>query len=170
MTTPRRALTVFPTLAALGAEPGPRFSFYAFCVENGRTYEWVPDDATTANGSTVLSSSGGTPGRWLMRRAPQRGADLTDANATIAVADGLERRIPAGTLGDNRTLTIDDAGAAEGDVWTLTRLDVGAYTIALVNGGVAGGTIATLPVSARAFADLTFDGTNWALLRAATMP
>ena len=170
MTTPRRALTVYPTLTAMRAEAGGLYAHFALCLENGRAYEWVVDDTTATNTETVLAATGGTPGRWLMVRAYERGANLTDANATRYVYAGRHRRTPAATRGASGTLTRATLGAAAGDVVTVTRLDTTAFTVAVVNGGVGAGTLVTLPVSVAAFADCEFDGTNWALLRAATIP
>lgn len=95
---------------------------------------------------------------------PQRaaaGTNLTDADETVAVADGLWRKLP--TLTGNRSKTLDPTGAAAGDQLTVTRTSTAANTCAFVNGGPGAGTLLTMPASKVAFAKFQFDGTNWAL-------
>lgn len=91
------------------------------------------------------------------------GAALTDADATITVAGGNRRVLSASTLTDNRTITLGTSGAANGDTIEIVRFDTGAYTVAVVNGGVGAGTLLTFAVSARLYAKFKFDGTDWAL-------
>jgi DNA-binding transcriptional regulator YdaS (Cro superfamily) len=91
------------------------------------------------------------------------GATLTDADATIQIGDGGRRVLPASTLSDNRTITLGTTNAVLGNVIEIARLDVEAFTLAIVNGGVGAGTLATFAVSAREYASFRFDGTNWAL-------
>lgn len=92
-----------------------------------------------------------------------KGADLTDAPATITVAQGKWRVLPAATLSATRAFTLSTTGAVAGDQITITRLDATANTITVVNGGAGAGTLATLPVSTTGFVKCQFDGTNWAL-------
>ncbi len=47
---------------------------------------------------------------------------------------------------------------------TFTRLDVSANTLAFVNGGPAGGTLKTLPVSAAGTTTVEWNGTDWELV------
>ena len=91
------------------------------------------------------------------------GAALTDAPATITVAQGKWRVLPAATLSATRAFTLGTTGAVAGDQITITRLDTTANTITVVNGGAGAGTLATLPVSTTGFVKAQFDGTNWAL-------
>lgn len=93
------------------------------------------------------------------------GAALTDAPATITVAQGYWRTMPAATLSVTRAIALSTSGAVAGDVITITRIDVGAYTMTVVNGGAGAGTLQTFPVSKVGFGDYQFDGTNWALKR-----
>lgn len=97
------------------------------------------------------------------------GADLTDADATIAVAAGYWRKMPAATLSANRAITLGTTGAAAGDQITITRLDATANTLAVINGGAGAGTLVTLPASKVAFARFQYDGTNWALREVGTL-
>lgn len=91
------------------------------------------------------------------------GGALTDADATLTIAAGGRRVLPASTLSANRTVTLSTGGAVAGDVIEIVRLDVGAYTLAVVNGGAGAGTLLTFAVSARLYASFRFDGSNWAL-------
>jgi hypothetical protein len=92
-----------------------------------------------------------------------KGANLTDAAVTITVSQGKWRVLPAATLTANRIITLGTTGAVAGDQLTITRLDLTAFTLALLNGGAGAGTLLTLPVSKLGCATVQFDGTNWAL-------
>jgi hypothetical protein len=165
-----RAITTVATLAGLRSMRGPYAEHFVFVVETGRVYRWVRDSALVDDARTVIVPLvGGFPGAWLLVRTPDAGDPLGDANATITMGGGAWRTLPAGTLTANRTLTLDPAGAAAGDDLEVTRLDLGAFTLALVNGGPAGGTIVTLPAAARSFAVAYFDGGNFVHRRSALM-
>lgn len=92
-----------------------------------------------------------------------KGTNLTDASVTIQVTQGPWRALPAATLSANRSITLGTTGAFAGDKITITRLDVTAFTLAIVNGGVGAGTLITYPVSKLGSGIFQFDGTNWAL-------
>jgi hypothetical protein len=101
----------------------------------------------------------------LLLATPKQGTDLTDANASIAVAAGNARVLPAATLTANRTLTLQTSGAVTGELMTIVRFGTEAYTFAIVNGGAGAGTKYTFPVSVARAAEFTYDGTNWNLAR-----
>ena len=119
-------------------------------------YLGEPDDLA------VLSHNGGTAGRWRKVRVAIDGADLTDADATLTVAGNKLRRLPAATaLTVNRTLTLSTTNAVRGDTIRIVREGLGAFTLAVVNGGAGAGTLFTLPVSVATWCEAYFDGTNW---------
>lgn len=91
------------------------------------------------------------------------GASLTDANATILIASGAWRELPASTLTANRTLTLGTTEAAAGDRIKITRLDSSKYSYAVVNGGSGAGTLLTFTSGRAAFAVFYFDGTDWSV-------
>lgn len=95
-------------------------------------------------------------------------ANLTDtATQTLTpVAGGGWYKLP--TLSQGGTLTVNAGAAVAGDQIQITRTDTHAFTYAIVNGGVGGGTLATMPVSKANSAMLQFDGTNWALRQIGT--
>jgi hypothetical protein len=93
------------------------------------------------------------------------GANLTDANTNLAVADGNARIVPAATLTANRSDTLQTTGATTGESVTVYRLGTEAFTLAILNGGAGAGTKYTFPVSVARAAEFTYDGTNWQLLR-----
>ena len=74
--------------------------------------------------------------------------------------------MPAATLTANRTVTLGVTSAVKGDEFHITRADVGAFTLALVNGGPGAGTLLTLPVSKAGFGHFKFNGTDWILYSA----
>jgi hypothetical protein len=171
MTLSLRAIEVHPTRAALQADTGPRLPHYAYILENGRTYRFVVGNTDADDGFGTLAPSGGTVGRWkITGRSITTGADLVDGNATITAAGGFVYTLPLATLTGNAALTLSTTSAVEGDAITITRLDVGAFTYAIDNGGPGAGTLTTMAVSVRTFCDARFDGTDWQLMRAGVMP
>ena len=169
MANPRRAATIRTTRAAMAADLGPMVEHYEVPLDLARLYRWVVSDTSTTDGLAVLGHSGGTVGRWTLVRVSERGADLRDAVATSQVVANFWRVLPAATLTANHVLTVGTTNAVVGDVITVTRLDVTAWTYAIVNGGVGAGTIITMPVSVRYWAKVAFDGTNWVLHSAGQM-
>lgn len=127
----------------------------------------VPSTATLNNGAPIgthLRTIATAAAADIARHTPAAaGTALTDADATIAVAAGKWRKMPAATLSANRAITLGTTGAVADDQIQVTRLDVGAFTLAFVNGGAGAGTLYTMPVSKLAHAVFQFDGTNWAL-------
>lgn len=157
----RRAATIYSTAEYLATLPGPDLERYAVPLDLGELFQWDPGSELTPDERAVLGHQGGTAGAWLRVRRPDLGANLGDADATLVVGGGAWRRIPAATLTANRTITLGTTNASAGDVLELTRLDVSAFTVSVVNGGPGAGTLCTLPISARSWARLYFDGDNW---------
>jgi len=145
---------------------GPRLPKYAIVLTTGLLYQWTPDDTTTEQAPatydfpTVIGHTGGYAGRWLLVRFEDRATDLTDAAQDIYVANGRRYVVAAGTLTVSRIKTLKDDGAAEGDVIRITRHDVEAFTMPIVDEDSTA-TIFTFPASESWFADFRFDGTNW---------
>jgi hypothetical protein len=136
----------------------------------GLTAASLSDVAPVATGAAAVAGVAATASRSDHVHAdPQRlaaGANLADADATIAVAAGLWRKVPSATLTANRAITLGTTGAAAGDQITVTRLGTEAYTLAFINGGAGAGTLHTLPASKVGFVKAQFDGSNWALREA----
>ncbi len=170
MANPRRAATIMASRAAIAADRGPDTERYAVPLDRPALYVWRIKTEDTEDGVRILTHDGGNTGQWEEVRFPDRGSDLTDANATIAVSGDVWRVLPAATLTTNRTITLDDELAQDGDRIEVTRLDSTANTVAIVNGGPGAGTLVTLPASSRSFAKFYFDGTDWLLREAAAMP
>lgn len=162
MAEPRVSPTIYLTVDTVQSSPGPLTQKFAIILNGARgLYRWVRSSIATDDDWTTLEPSGGMAGAWELLGFPDKGDDLSDGNATIQVGGKDWRVLPAGTLGANRTLTLGTTNAREGYTIEITRLDVGAYTYAIVNGGPAAGTLATMPVSQRARFVGYFDGTNW---------
>lgn len=160
----RQSAIVFTTAQQLRQEPGPSVAErYAVVLELGPAiFAWTLYDSSTDDGIDVIAPSGGPgTGRWIRTRSDDRGADLTDANATILVSGNRTRVLPTATLTTNRSLTLDDEGAVEGDELYVARNDATAYTYTLINGGAGAGNVAVMPISNRAWCRARFDGTNW---------
>jgi hypothetical protein len=169
MADPRRAITVVPSIATIQSGAGPNEKHYYLPLDRPVPYQFVLGDTTTDDGWTAIEPSSGTVGRFLDMPEPQQGADLADGNATIYVNGKQWRVLPAATLSANSTLTLSTTGAREGHWIEVTRLDVGAYTYAVVNGGPGAGTLCTMPVSTRAWGFFYFNGTNWLHRRSGLM-
>lgn len=161
---------VFATPGALAGIRAPLTSErFAFVSSLDALFAWSASSTATADSINVIAPTVSGTGRWVRVVANRAGASLGDASVSLAVGDGRWRTIPAATLGANRTLTLSTTNAIAGDVIEITRLDVGAFTVAIVNGGVGAGTIATMPVSARSFIACRYDGANWNHLRSGLM-
>ena len=161
---PRQKATVYLTAADLANDPGPLTTVrYAFVLELGpEVWRWAYGDVSTADDVNIIeSANGGGLGRWIRARATLRGADLTTGNQTITVAGNRWRVIPAATIAGASVITIDDAGAVEGDEILVTRNGVEAFTVTLVNGGAGAGNLVVMPAGFRSWALSGFDGTNW---------
>lgn len=160
----RQSALVFTTAQQLRQEPGPSSAErYAIVLELGpEPFAWTLYDDSTDDGIDVIEPSGGPgTGRWIRTRSDDRGSDLTDASVTILVSGNRTRVLPAATLTANRTCTLDDEGAVEGDELYIVRNDTTAYTYTIVNGGAGAGNVAVMPVSNRAWCRARFNGTNW---------
>ncbi len=158
---PRRAITVLSSVALLRADQGPAIPHYAFLLDLGAVFRFSPGSALEDDGFTVIVPlGGGEAGAWLRVREPDQGDDLT-GSGTVTVGGGRWRRVPEASLAADASLLLSTVNAEKGDWIDFTREDVGAYTVALVNGGPAAGTLVTLPVSARSWARVYFNGVNW---------
>ncbi len=169
MANPRRAATIRLTVANIEADVGLNLPSYVVPLDQPRLYRWAVGDLLTPDSITVLDHSGGVAGNWLEVVEDDAGAALTDANATIQVGGNRWRVLPAATLSANRILTLGTTNAQAGHTIDVTRLDAEAFTYAIANGGAGAGTLITFPVSARYWAKLQFDGTNWKLRAAGAM-
>lgn len=163
MSNPLRAATVYPSVVAISAARGPDLPAYAVPLDRPALYQWVVGDQTTIDNVETIGHTGGTIGRWRRVAEYDRGADLTDANQTIYVTGDHWRVMPAGTLSTNRTITLGTTGAVRGSEIIVTRMDSSANTLTVVNGGLAAGTLTTLPADYVSYAKFKFDGTNWHL-------
>ena len=165
-----KAPTIMVSVAALAAERGPLSVHYSIPLDIPRVYRWSAGSLLTEDSVAVIGSQGGSAGKWVQVRYADNGTNLTDAVASITVGGKPWRILPAGTLSQNRIATLSTTNAADGDIILITRLDVEAFTYAIVNGGPGAGTLFTFAVSQAAWAEFYFNGTNWLLRRAANHP
>ena len=170
MANPRRASTIRKDKAAMEADYGPQITHYNSPLDTPYLYEWFVGDTATTDGLTVLGHQGGTAGRWKLVRTPVQGTDLTDADETLTVGGNFFRVLPAATLTGSRDKTLSVSNAAEGDMIHILRLDVGAFTVTILNGGLAAGTVFTLPASQAWWAKAYFNGTDWVPHSAGQLP
>jgi len=162
MANPTRAATIRFDRAAMEADPGPQITHYNMPLDYPRLYEWIPGDTTTSDGLAVLTHSGGTIGRWHLIRGDIQGVNLTDADETLVVGGNFFRVLPAAVpLTVNRVKTLATTNAAVGDEIHINRIGLGAFTLAIANGGAGAGTIYTLPAGQSWWAKAYFNGTDW---------
>jgi hypothetical protein len=155
-----RAVKVYLTAASQGTDFGQDTARYAMNLERPEwTYQWIPGDVTTTDGINVLGYTGGTPGAWRRLAHEDQGATLTDASTTIYVSGDTWRRLPAGTLTTDRTLTLGTTNTRAGYDIVVSVEGTGAYTYAVANGGTAGGTLVTF--AGPGFIHAQYDGTDW---------
>ncbi|MBU0572039.1 MAG: hypothetical protein KKC50_08375 [Candidatus Omnitrophica bacterium] len=170
MSTVRWSPTVYSDVLELASRAGPQTATrYAYVVEEDAHYAWYLGSSLTADQINIITPMGGGIGQWIRIRSVSRGADLTDADATITISEGRWRVLPLATLTAARVLTIGDDYASEGDQMTITRLDMEAFTYQVDNGGGGGGTLVTFGAGARAFLDVEFDGTDWIVKQSGEM-
>ena len=160
---PRLAATIRASLAAIRADLAPPTERYCFPLDLGAVFRWSLGSLLADDGFTTVVPTGGSNyfGTWTRVRTPDLGANITAATATLAVGGKRCRRIPVATLTANLTLTLLTTNAEAGDWIEIPRSDVGAFTVAIVNGGPAAGTLVTLPISVRSYARIDFDGTDF---------
>jgi hypothetical protein len=114
----------------------------------------VTDNPTLGTKDIAIGSSTSAP-------AP---VALTNANVTHTYADGSVFSLASGTLTGNHTCTVNAGGGAiAGSTMTFLLEDGGAFTYAIINGGIGGGTLFTKPANFSGRLTIRFDGTNWAL-------
>ncbi len=165
MPEPLRSAEVYETIALMAALPGRSKKHWAVVIENARLYQWLPDDTTTADGwSIVASTGGGSAGRWKDVPGDLHGADLDDSDGPIAITGKPERDLP--TLARSCTKTLGVAGAAKGHKLVVTITSNAAFTVAFVNGGPGAGTITTKPSGQKWWFQFRFDGADWRYFRA----
>jgi len=135
MSNPPQAVRVWPSLASMRTDPGPALAHYALPLDAaGAPYRFAPSSVAVEDAWTVIvPTGGGFPGAWIRVREDSLGAPIT-GTATLTVGGRQRRRIAAAALSASATLTLSTLGAVAGDTIAVTRLDVGAYTVALVNG------------------------------------
>lgn len=160
---PHQTAVVYATVDALAQERGPQTDKrFAIVLELGPVvFSWTLYDTSTHDGVNVIAPSGGATGTWKRARFAERGEDLSDADQTLLVSGKRHRVIPTATLTDNRTKTLGTTGASAGDQMLITRNDVEAFAVTIVNGGTGGGNVAVMPAGSRAWCLAVFDGTDW---------
>lgn len=157
----RLAAAIRSSRANVRAELAPLIERYVLPLDYPELFKFATDSTDTDDGWTTLDPSTGL-GRYKRVAKPDKGANLAGTTPqTLLVSGGPWRVLPATTLSANLVLTLGTTGAQEGDRFELTRLDVGAYTVTVNNGGAGAGTLCVMPVSSRARLVAYFDGTNW---------
>jgi hypothetical protein len=159
MADPRRAITIYSTVATIEADRGEKLARYAVPLDRPHLFQWVPDDTTTADSVNVLTHTGGYTGRFKRVRLYDRGSDLGDATTTVYVSGKKVRLLPVSTLTASRTVTLGTTNAVAGDdIWIVSE-DRSSYVLSVVNGGTGAGTLAA--TQGPGWVHCQFNGTNW---------
>jgi len=161
---------IYPNAAALRQVTPPTVQHFARLLGGNPPghFAYVPTSTlTTDDGWTTIIPLSPPPtngGAWVIEPDVDRGADITTASGTVVVGwyGGPWRVIPAATLTGGLTVQLDgdyvDAGAIPaGATIELTRLDLGAYTVTVVDKG-SSTTLCVMPVSAAAHGVFYFTG------------
>lgn len=90
-----------------------------------------------------------------------KGTDVADSSVTIAMAQGLWRKLQAATLSANRSTALSMTGAVAGSEMILTRLDLGAFTWTITDAGPGTPTLFVFPAGSVGSIKVQSDGTNW---------
>ena len=171
MANPRRASTIRVSKAKMEADLRPMVTHYNTPLDTPQLYQWLVGDTSTVDNLTDLGHQRGTAGRWKLVRTPVLGADLTDADESLTVGGNFFRVLPAATpLTASRAKTLSTTNAASGDMIHILRLGLGAFTMTIVNGGPAAGTLFTLPSGQSWWAKAYFNGTDWVVHSAGQLP
>lgn len=127
-------------------------------IEAGGTR--APGDA----GTTVLVYGG-----YL--GSPVEGAALTGAATNVSLnGTGASVGFQGANSGNHYTTSngtptsvtlLTGGGELAGDTMRITKTDLGANALAVINGGGGGGTIGTIPANNRGSVLARFNGTNW---------
>ena len=144
--------------------------------DSGIAYNWAASWADFAGAGYAGAGGTGTPTNVMVESthddgaggggsSPTFGTDLTDANQTITVTSGENRRQPAASLTANRVKTLA-APASDGMTIALWRYDATGNTLTVTNGGLAGGD--TL-VAANTKVTFTSGGGEWAVSNTETI-
>lgn len=115
-----------------------------------------------ANGTTKGNSPVWNGSSWVEFGVKTRASDLTDANATLAAADGGRAVLPAGTLTANRQGQFSLTGFTDKRLYVVERYDTSAFTYVIKNS--LGVTIHTFAASEKAAASFQMTGGELALV------
>ncbi len=158
----------FPVATVLTAPAVPTGAF----MDGPSAASFVANGGTRAAGTTVLVD-GGYSGAEL------KGAALTAAATTVTLngvgADATHDLENSGNSystsnGVPTTVTIETGGGEKvGDTMLITKQDLGANVLEVVNGGPGAGTIGTIPTNARGFVLARFDGVDWTFAAGGSM-
>ncbi len=127
------------------------------------TPDWDASDYPGPNAATkifIVTKVGATGGGGSEPEEPDFEA-LPDADTTIDFGESDDWLLPAETLTDDRTATLDPATATAGETYRVRRDDATANTYTLVNGGPLGGD---LELEADKMVSFYFDGEDFAEL------
>lgn len=118
--------------------------------------------ATGVSGvGTRVMTSPVWPGRPIRRRHIPGYAARGDASAVLTPgADAVFQHVTAALTAD-RVLTLSTTGAVAGDLFEIRRSGGGAFALAIVNGGPAGGTLRGGGAGVAFTGRYVFTGSNW---------
>lgn len=156
------AAGIYPSLAALRSATPPTVQRFARVLGVPGLFRFVPLDGTADDGWTaVVPSAGG--GCWLADRTNDQGPPVVfSANAaTVGIYSGPWQQIPTGATAADSSITLDPVGALLGDTKELTRQDLSAHVITVLDGGPGGATLSTFAASVFGNQLFWFTGTNW---------
>jgi hypothetical protein len=156
------AAGIYPSLATLRNAPPPSVQRFARVLGFPYLLRFVPLGTGTDDGWTIIVPANGA-GIWVSDRIDDQGPDVvfTSNAATLGIYGGPWQVIQSGALSADSTVTLDPTLAVLGDTKEVTRLDLSAHQLSVVNGGPGGGTLSTFPASLFGNQLFFFNGTDW---------
>lgn len=151
--SPAAPLTVTGKIASLGAQ-----------IANGNA---VANSITMDHpGQSITFTYSNLTGTWTASTnvvTADSAVVLADAaTSTIQVSQGRLRTL---TATQANVITLGTTGALRGDQIRIVRLDATAFTVSVVNGGTAAGTLSVMVASKINGGLFQFNGTDWIALQ-----
>jgi hypothetical protein len=151
----------------------PLLTCFAGAVFDGASWaSFSQVGGTRAAGTIVLVQGGYSNGAV-------EGADLTGASTNVSLnGTGATAGFTGSDSGNHYTCRsgtptsvtlLVGGGELAGDTLRITKANLGANVLAVINGGPGAGTIGTIPTNARGSVLARFNGTNWIFVDGGSM-
>jgi|GEM_PF-3899532 len=145
--------------------PGQLLTCFAGATFDGTSWDSFMEAGGTRSSGTIVLVVGG------YRAGDVPGAPLTGISTSVSLnGTGATAGFTGSDSGNHYTCSsptpasvtmLTGGGESTGDTMCISKTNLGANAIAVINGGPGAGTIGTIPANSRGFVVARFDGTNW---------